>query len=97
METFNTPVTWGQLLIVILVIEFLCIAAFSSGLYYSKRKKEKIYYYKSRHGQWISFTLNSTNGKKWNVFCQELMITRSDCSDPCYEDYIKFMKSIGHV
>lgn len=56
---------------------------------------EEIYHYKNRHGDWVPFSLSKEDGKKWNLFCQRLMIERRNDVGPYYTDYVNFMESLS--
>lgn len=54
----------------------------------------EIYHYLDAKDKWVPFTLTAEQGRKWNKFCQELMIKRPDEPNPYRDDYRDFMDSL---
>lgn len=56
----------------------------------------QIYHYKEQ-GEWIPFSLNNEDSKKWNQFCSHIQITRPKEPNPNRSDLELFFNQLKHT
>lgn len=53
-----------------------------------------VYHYKDNSGEWIPFGLTEDDGKKWNLFCQRLVLSGRKEMYPYFSDYLTFLNEL---
>ena len=56
----------------------------------------QVYHYKNSlaQGGWTPFSLSEKDGKRWNLFCQELALINPQDPNPYFADYLTFINKI---